>query len=173
MNSKEHAGLWAAYLDTIIEFSDPDGSRLVFLRAGLPMSPEPLSRLSSFAATLPAWVITAWNPESELVPAEQNAAAHRELLADVEAAGLVALPAVGMSRDRSWSEESVLVVGASRQWVLGIAEKFKQNAVFRWTPESLDVVGGADPWVRTRAIGCVSRASRVESVNADAGTVHR
>ena len=145
MNSEEHAGLWAAYLDTVIEFSDPDGGRWR-LRAraadesgadesGAGVAPEFLR------GDFVAWVITAWNPESELVSAEQNAAAHRELLADVEAAGLVALPAVGMSRDRRWSEESVLVVGASRQWVLGIAEKYKQNAVFRWTPESLDVVG--------------------------------
>ncbi|MFA7265070.1 MAG: DUF3293 domain-containing protein [Candidatus Nanopelagicales bacterium] len=140
MNSEEHAGLWAAYLDTLIEFSDPDGGRWR-LRAraadesGAGVAPEFLR------GDFVAWVITAWNPESALVSAEQNAAAHRELLADVEAAGLVALPAFGMSRDRSWSEESVLVVGASQGWVLGIAEKYKQNAVFRWTPESLDVVG--------------------------------
>ena len=152
MNAEEHVGLWAAYLDTLIEFSDPDVSRWR-LRArtagesGAAVAPEFLR------GDFVAWVITAWNPESELVPAEQNAAAHRELLADVEAEGLVALPAVGMSRDRSWSEESVLVVGASRQWVLGVAEKFKQNAVFRRTPESLDVVGvlipgeGSSGWV--------------------------
>lgn len=152
MNSEKPVGLWAAYLDTVIEFGDPGGGRwrlraLAADEPGAGVGPEFLR------GDFVAWVITAWNPESELVSAEQNAAAHRELLGDVEAAGLVALPAVGMSRDRSWSEESVLVVGASRQWVLGVAEKYKQNAVFRWTPEALDVMGvlipgeGSSGWV--------------------------
>ena len=99
MNSEEHAGLWAAYLDTVIEFSDPDGGRWR-LRAraadesGAGVAPEFLR------GDFVAWVITSWNPESELVTAERNAAAHEELLADVEAASLLALPAVGMSSDR-------------------------------------------------------------------------
>ena len=158
MNSEEHAGLWAAYLDTLIEFSDHDGSRWR-LRA---RAADESGADESGAAVAPeflrgdfvAWVITAWNPESELVTAERNAAAHEELLADVEAAGLLALPAVGMSSDRKWSEDSLLVVGAAREWVLGVAAKYRQNAVFRWSPEAFEVVGALLPGEALRAWVC-------------------
>ena len=139
MNTGGNAGLRAAYLDTIIEFADPDGVRWrLRSRAAGESGADVVPSFLGY--DFEAWVITAWNPESVPVPAEQNATAQRELLADVEAAGLIALPAVGMSRDRSWAEESVLVVGATREWVLGIAKKYKQNAVFLWTPDSLVVV---------------------------------
>ena len=153
MNSEEHAGLWAAYLDTVIEFSDPDGGRWR-LRAraadesGAGVAPEFLR------GDFVAWVITAWNPESELVTAERNAAAHEELLADLEAASLLALPAVGMSSDRKWSEDSLLVVGAAREWVLNAAAKYRQNAVFRWSPEAFEVVGALVPGQASRAWVC-------------------
>ena len=92
-----------------------------------------------------AWVITAWNPESRQVSQIENSNAHEQLLADIRVAGFTALPAVGLSRDRAWSEESAFIIDATRDWAIGAGERFAQNAVFRWTPQALEVVGVLTP----------------------------
>lgn len=144
MNTGNHAGLWSAYLDTIIEFTDPTGVRWRLRsraadESGADVVPEFLGR------DFEVWVITAWNPESRQVSEIQNRNAHEQLLTEIRADGLAALPAVGLSRDRAWFEESAFIVDATRDWALGAGERFAQNAVFRWTPQALEVVGVLTP----------------------------
>lgn len=153
MNTGDNAGLWAAYGDTIIEFTDPNGARW---RLRSRTADEHADGLAPefLGDDFEAWIITAWNPESSAVSDVENASAHEQLLRDIRGAELTAILAVGLSRDRSWFEESVLVVDASRDWALAAAEGFAQNAVFRWTPNALEEVGVLTPGHAARAWIC-------------------
>jgi hypothetical protein len=72
--------------------------------------------------------ITAWNPESEGTPREENEARNARLLRDIEALGLRALPAEGIG-PTGWREESFLVPGISRDDAVALARKYRQNAI--------------------------------------------
>jgi len=92
------------------------------------------------AVTGEAWVITAWNPRSEVASEAANAAANAALVADISAKAYRLTPAVGSSPDSAWSEDSFLVHDPDPAWVKDAARRFGQNAVFRWTPSVWEIV---------------------------------
>ena len=72
--------------------------------------------------------ITAWNPESEGTPLEENEARNAALRGDIEALGLRVLPAEGIG-PTGWREESYLVPGITRDDAVALARKYRQNAI--------------------------------------------
>lgn len=79
-----------------------------------------------------ATVVTAWNPFSEQLPADENLARQRELVAIVEAAGLRWLPAVGQDPAGQWlAEESACVLDAPLALVYAWLARFGQFAAVR------------------------------------------
>ena len=92
------------------------------------------------SGTTQRWtIVTAYNPASHHLSAEDNA--HRAerlrsdldelatLLSDEHQRSLVVLPAVGTSPDGDWSEESVWVGGLTELEALALGARFGQNAV--------------------------------------------
>lgn len=74
--------------------------------------------------------ITACNPHSQPLPTEENAARQAELVAFVRERGWALFDGMGMPADSSWQPEaSVLVLGISREDAVGIAKRFRQNAI--------------------------------------------
>lgn len=99
------------------------------LRVG---EPVPGDRIS-----LPAAVITAYNPRSALRPAEENAVAQRRLRESLLQMGAELRPVVAGGtgpEPAAWSEPGFLLSGIPRERVVEIASSFDQNAVL-WIGE--------------------------------------
>lgn len=74
--------------------------------------------------------VTAFNPGSQLLPAEANAARQRELERHVAARGFIAYPGEGIGDDRRWPPEpSLLVLGIGRTDAMHLGRKFGQLAI--------------------------------------------
>jgi hypothetical protein len=91
--------------------------------------------------TSEAWVITAWNPHSVQAPSSDNELSNQHMVREIEAAGLRLTPAKGQAEDGSWSEDSFLVHDPDPEWLVTLAARYGQNAVFHWSRESWSVVG--------------------------------
>ena len=98
------------------------------------------------------WVVTAWNPFSEELAPDENARRHAELLARLEADGLVWLPAVGSSPDGQWAEESMAVVGIDRETARALGRDFDQHAVFEVADGILRAHACFDDWIDERPL---------------------
>lgn len=79
-----------------------------------------------------AALITAFNPRSVLVSAQENVRNHNVLVADINALGLESLSGEGGDVSNAWpSEPSVLALGISLQDAELLADRYRQNA-FLW-----------------------------------------
>jgi len=74
-------------------------------------------------------LITAWNPQSQLVPRQRNRRAqHRLLRALRSCPGMVAVhAAIGVGSGGSWREPSLFVVGPDIGQLDPVARRFGQN----------------------------------------------
>jgi len=76
-----------------------------------------------------AIVLTASNPASQALPADDNRRRHAALLAELAQHPYPTLPARNEAPDGSWPvEESVLVLDAAQALGIELAQRFGQNA---------------------------------------------
>ena len=74
--------------------------------------------------------VTAFNPGSEPLPAEENVARQRELERAVAEVGLTSYPGEGIGDDGQWPPEpSLLVLGIARDDAVRLGLRFGQLAV--------------------------------------------
>ena len=74
--------------------------------------------------------MTAWNPFSRPLDAEDNAARHAELVDALVARGLAFEPGIGRHPTNGWpGEDSVLVYGLPLDEARALGERFGQNAI--------------------------------------------
>ncbi len=74
--------------------------------------------------------ITAYNPYSNQVSVEENAAAMKALEDDLQYLGLPYFPGEGADPKGLWTAEpSFLVIGMSYEQAITLAKKYRQNAV--------------------------------------------
>jgi hypothetical protein len=100
--------------------------------------PEPLP-------AVPLFVITAENPGSVPLPAEQNAARNTELEAALRTSGWTVWRAIGEAAAGSWAESGYAVAGAGRAAVVAMGERFGQRAVFELDDAEQRIVGCLGP----------------------------
>ena len=127
------AHLLKAYQATLIEVQLPSGDWVYDPSAswtGLPPELESASQI---------WIITAWNPFSEVLPEAENRIRNIELCGLLEASKAPFFPAVGRSPDGQWQESSFAVVGLPWARVKELAQQFGQHAVFRIENEQVTV----------------------------------
>jgi hypothetical protein len=108
--------------------------------ASLP-SGEALIEVGKRSLAVDAWLqsvgpstalfLTAWNPMSYRLSAEENARRHEQLLARVREGGFSFVDAVGRSPDGEWSEQSLLIAGVGYDVAQDLAHRFEQ-AAFVW-----------------------------------------
>ena len=122
---------WAAYGDAVVEVALNDHV--------VTIGKEGVLGGGSWTPTEVVYVITAHNP-GRLVSAEENARAQRDLEIMLESRRIPWLPAVGRSRDGSWRESSVAVLGLAREDAIEIAARFEQDAIFGWDGRTLEVI---------------------------------
>lgn len=85
--------------------------------------------LAAHVATHWAYV-TAWNPRSQPLSAEANAARHEELLAQLEPLGYTVFSGRGQPVNEDWiAEESLLIIGIDENAALRLGAWFEQNAI--------------------------------------------
>jgi Protein of unknown function (DUF3293) len=74
--------------------------------------------------------VTAWNPGSEPRPEAENRAAGERLAEAARAMDLRTLPQSGVPDGEDWApEEGLLLLDATREQAVAIAERFGQNAI--------------------------------------------
>jgi hypothetical protein len=74
--------------------------------------------------------ITAWNPGSRPLPADQNALAHDNLLQLIRDRGFACYEGDGIPDKEGWAPEgSVWIAGISRHEAAEIGRQFGQNAI--------------------------------------------
>lgn len=103
-----------------------EGGREIVLHVGV-RSAELAELLRSLHAASGAF-ITAWNPGSRPLAAEENLARNEALRREAMAAGHRLLEGQGHSPGRDWCEESYLVVGIDRPRALALARRHGQLA---------------------------------------------
>jgi hypothetical protein len=148
-----------AYAATVIEFADLNGAaqRLV-------PQPEGLIGDWPLAGVAEAWILTAENPRSASLSAVENSARMSHLDVRLTELGAIAVECVGVGlgagagvglgvgvgagvgqervpQQADWTENSRLITGLSRETVIALARDYEQNAVFRWAPDALQLVG--------------------------------
>ena len=102
-------------------------------------------------AAAPIFAITAYNPMGEERELAVNVAAERELERELRSRGLAFWPAIGRSRDGSWSEPGIAVAGLDRDAACEVGGRYGQLAIYELTEDEVYVVrcGGGEV-VRSR-----------------------
>jgi hypothetical protein len=120
------ADLRDAYRRT--EYRVADGSYAFVLRIDQPS--DSLRTCHAAFGVECSTFITAWNPRSESMPPDVNAAAMTRLEREIEARGLFVLHGVGIDPSGAWAgEPSLLVLGLDENAGVALARAFEQNAI--------------------------------------------
>jgi len=130
---------WASYDRAVVDLAPPGARpvRLVPDRRGVTGRwPEGLGS--------PIVVVTAWNPDSEVLPDPDNRAAHHRLVADLDRRGVVHWPATGRDPADDHHEEGVAVSGLTEDEGVALGRAHGQAAVYVWTPGAWEVVSCSD-----------------------------
>lgn len=111
---------------------------------GLPTGPHRLAPVASgthgrFPFSSPVHIITAHNPGGVEIDAAANAARHRELHVVLE--GQACIDTVGSAVDGSMAEPGFGVLDIELDVAIRLGRRFGQVAIYRWTSESLSIVG--------------------------------
>ena len=78
--------------------------------------------------------ITAWNPQSRMMPDFRNRATGHRLAQDLAERGIATLPYVAEADGGDWpAEEGLVAFGIGRRVALALGRAFRQNAIL-WCP---------------------------------------
>jgi hypothetical protein len=121
--------LWDMYLEAIIECEVEGRTRC--LRGP---NAEPLP------TDAPIFVLTAYNPGGVGRREAENQAAERLLEGELSRVSATYWPALGHSRDGSWSEPGVAVAQVDRAGACAVGDRYGQLAVYELTDEEVLVV---------------------------------
>jgi hypothetical protein len=92
----------------------------------------------------PIFVMTGYNPGGVDRDDALNGVSERALERDLSSDGAIFWPAIGSSRDASWSEPGVAVAGLDRTEACAYGRRYDQLAVYELTAEEVHVVRCAD-----------------------------
>jgi hypothetical protein len=135
---------WAAYARTVVEILRPhDGNIVVGAAPGAPVGDWP------WASPQPVHILTAWDPGHERLGAEENRMRQAALEADLRVVTDALWFAVGFDPVSGHREEGVAASGVSEAATLAMGARYRQEAIFVWTPDSWAIVacGGSRRWV--------------------------
>jgi Protein of unknown function (DUF3293) len=121
--------VWNAYARTIVEICPPS-------QPVLQVSPAPNGQVGVWPSGLgdEIFVITAWNPRSEVLDADTNRS--RQVALEADLIGLEFWPAAGLDPNSDYREEGVAVSGLAEVDAIALGARYEQNAIFAWTPDA-------------------------------------
>jgi len=120
---------WDLYIDAIIEIEVDGKKRCV-------RGPN----AASLPADAPLFVLTAYNPGGEDLDGARNEAAERALERELSSDEVTFWPALGRSRDGSWSEPGVALAGFDRARACAYGKRYGQLAIYELTEDEVHVV---------------------------------
>jgi hypothetical protein len=111
---------WIAYARTIVEVAPP-------ARATFRILPAPKGEVGTWPSGFRAeiFVITAWNPHSQLLDDNENRVRQESL-------------------DSEYREEGVAISGLSEVEAISLGARYEQNAIFTWTPVAWSILSCID-----------------------------
>jgi hypothetical protein len=130
---------WAGYARTVVGISVPASSLLEVH----PMAPGTVGEWP-WPAIEPVHVLTAWDPGGERPGDAVNRERQSSLQEDLRPLATGVWPAVGTDPLSGHREEGVAVSGLSEADAVAVGARYRQDAIFRWTPEAWVVVSCAD-----------------------------
>ena len=92
----------------------------------------------------PVVIVTAWNPDSIILPEAENQACNQRLVAELNRLGVTLWPAVGCDLDSPHHEDGFAVSGLTLEEGVTLGAGHGQAAVFVWTPAALAAVSCSD-----------------------------
>lgn len=152
MNTAISPELVSAYSETVISIQINDFDYLVVEPTELQTDSTGLRRALGNRVTA-LWVITAENPYSNQLSAEENSERQLLLFKELSQLHYEVFDALCTSQDGSWSEYSYAVEASeettaqTHKDIHKLAQMFGQNAVFKITPESLSVLSTLTDYV--------------------------
>ncbi len=127
--------LWQGFAGAVVRVALPTGPHR--------LAPVASGTLGRFPFSSPVHIITAHNPGGAEIDAAANAVRHRELHGAL--AGQTCIDTVGSAPDGSMAEPGFGVLDIELDVALDLGRRFGQVAIYRWTPETLSIVGVDDP----------------------------
>lgn len=109
------------------EYCVDEGGRETILRVDQ-HSPD-LEGMHRQCGVVSSAFLTAWNPESRECSMTQNEASQSKLVDEISARGFSFLRGEGRNVERTWREESLLVLGIGQVDAIEIGDRFAQNAI--------------------------------------------
>lgn len=126
MNDSSDESLIAAYLETRWTGALPAGGEF---DVGIGEAAEGERILASLGSATAA-ILTAWNPRSRVLAAEENRRRNDRLREEIAKLGLHSIHCVGAAGE--WREESILVPDLPLGRATGLGRDFEQNAIVWW-----------------------------------------
>ncbi len=125
----ESRDAWDGYRRTVVEIRRPIGG-------DLRVRPAPPGEVGvwPWQTREPVYLLTAWDPGDERPGDAVNRRHQAALEEDLRAVTRELFVAVGTDPVTGRREEGVAVRGASEGDVLALAARYRQDAVFAWTP---------------------------------------
>jgi Protein of unknown function (DUF3293) len=125
---------WVGYARTVVEIAGPRGT--LTLRAA------PAGEVGRWPWDTPeaVFLLTAWDPGDARLAPEENRRRQLSLAADVRRLTEAWWDAVGVDPETGRREEGVAAGGLSDRAARRLGAAYGQDAVFRWTPASWEIV---------------------------------
>jgi len=133
---------WAAYCQTIIQFHPQNAP--VEQRINIRASDISGGDWVWGYSVSEAFVLSPGNPYSELLNDMENIGREAELVKLVKESGINFENCLGMSPDEEWIERSLLLWNVDEKVVRDWGNQFEQNAYFRLTPLTFEVISLVD-----------------------------
>jgi len=128
---------WASYARTVVEVERP-GAPLVVRAA-----PPGAVGLWPWPDAAVVHILTAWDPGDERPGVAVNRERQASLEEDLRPLATGRWRAVGVDPDSGHREEGVAVTGVSEETALELGARYRQDAIFAWTPEAWAIVACA------------------------------
>jgi hypothetical protein len=126
---------WAGYARTVVEIARP-------LEGDLVVCAAPPGEVGEWpwAEPGPVLVLTAWDPGDERPGDAVNRERQRALDAELRPVAAGMWRAVGTDPTSGRLEEGVAVCGVAQEAGIALGARYRQDALFVWTPEAWTIV---------------------------------
>jgi hypothetical protein len=129
---------WGSYARTVVEIVGAGGRVLA-------VHPAPKGEVGTWPweVTGPVCVLTAWDPGDERPGEMENRRRQAALEAVLRPLARALWPALGVDPLTGHREEGVAVCGVSEADVVSLGGRYRQDAVFVWTPAAWTILACA------------------------------
>ncbi len=130
--------LWVEYARTVVEIFRPDEPD----EGDVVVGAAPPGQVGEWpwASTQPVHILTAWDPGDERPSTEENRARQAALEADLRVETDAVWFTLGVDPVSGHREEGIAARGVSEAVTLALGARYRQEAIFVWTPDAWAVV---------------------------------